>query len=64
RKVVYRAVYAEINARAQIQATQLGAITFLSEAEVRTATETVETQVARAWDLWKKKAELAVGALS
>jgi HCOMODA/2-hydroxy-3-carboxy-muconic semialdehyde decarboxylase len=64
RKVVYRAVYAEINARAQIQATQLGAITFLSEAEVRTATETVETQVARAWDLWKKKAELAVGTLS
>ena len=64
RKVVYRAVYAEINARAQIQATQLGAVTFLSEAEVRTATTMVESQVARAWDLWKKKAELTVGALS
>ncbi len=63
-KVVYRAVYAEINARAQIQASQLGAITFLSEAEVRTATVKVESQVVRAWDLWKKKAELTVGALS
>jgi HCOMODA/2-hydroxy-3-carboxy-muconic semialdehyde decarboxylase len=60
KKVVYRAVYAEVNARTQLQASRLGTITFLSPAETHTAMEAVESQVARAWDLWQKKAELAV----
>ncbi|MCI2809550.1 class II aldolase/adducin family protein [Eoetvoesiella caeni] len=63
KKAVYRAVYTEINARAQLQASQLGAITFLSPAEAQATTATIETQVGRAWDLWKKKAEHTAGYL-
>lgn len=52
KKAVYRAVYAEINARTQLQACGLGEPTFLSEAEALTAMNTIEGQVARAWGLW------------
>lgn len=53
---VYRAVYAEINARTQIQALMLGDPEFLSEGEARTAMVNVEGQVDRAWNLWKAAA--------
>ncbi len=55
KKAVYRAVYAEINARAQLQASHLGAIEFLSPAEAQAAVQQIETQVERAWDMWKRK---------
>lgn len=55
--VVYRAVYAEINARTQIQALQLGTPRYLSEQEAVATTATIETQVVRAWDMWKRNAE-------
>jgi HCOMODA/2-hydroxy-3-carboxy-muconic semialdehyde decarboxylase len=60
RLAVYRAVYAEVNAKTQLQAMQLGPVTFLSEAEVRTATTAVESQAKRAWDLWSIKARQTV----
>ena len=53
---VYRAVYAELNARYQMQASQLGDITFLTEAEGRACTGRVEGQVQRPWDLWVQQA--------
>lgn len=53
---VYRAVYAELNARYQLQAGQLGEITFLTEAEGRACVDRVEGQVQRPWDLWKQQA--------
>ncbi|OXR48861.1 MULTISPECIES: class II aldolase/adducin family protein [unclassified Pusillimonas] len=56
KKVVYRAVYAEINAKTQLQALQLGQPRYLSEKEAAAATETIETQVIRAWNLWKQRA--------
>ncbi len=50
---VYRAIYAEINAKLQIQAAALGPINFLTEEEAALAVATVEGQVVRAWDLWR-----------
>jgi ribulose-5-phosphate 4-epimerase/fuculose-1-phosphate aldolase len=49
---VYRAVYAETNAKLQIQAAALGPVNYLTEEEAALATQTVEGQVLRAWDLW------------
>ena len=54
---VYRAVYAELNARYQLEANQLGEITYLTEAEGHACVERVEGQVQRPWDLWKSQAE-------
>lgn len=54
KKVVYRAVYTEVNARMQLQATQLGEVTYLSEQEGLRTLETVEGQAGRAWNLWKQ----------
>ncbi len=50
---VYRAIYAEINAKLQIQAAALGPINFLTEEEAALAAATAEGQVVRAWDLWR-----------
>lgn len=60
RLAVYRAVYAELNARLQAEALRLGPVTYLTEGESRTAMANVEGQVARAWDLWKSQAEAAM----
>jgi HCOMODA/2-hydroxy-3-carboxy-muconic semialdehyde decarboxylase len=53
---VYRAVYAELNARYQLQASGLGEITYLTAAEGLACTNRVEGQVQRPWDLWKAEA--------
>jgi ribulose-5-phosphate 4-epimerase/fuculose-1-phosphate aldolase len=55
-RAVYRAVYAELNARYQLQASQLGEVTFLTEAEGQACVANVEGQVQRPWDLWRKQA--------
>jgi len=55
-QAVYRAVYAEINARYQLQAMQLGEVTYLTEGESRTCVQNVEGQVQRPWDLWVEQA--------
>lgn len=57
RKVVYRAVYTEVNARAQLQAVALGEVTYLTEREARATMDTIEGQAGRAWDLWKSLAQ-------
>jgi HCOMODA/2-hydroxy-3-carboxy-muconic semialdehyde decarboxylase len=56
-QAVYRAVYAELNARYQLEASRLGEIEFLTEAEGRACVDRVEGQVERPWDLWKSQAE-------
>ncbi len=53
---VYRAVYAELNARYQLQASQLGEIDFLTEAEGQACMGNVEGQVQRPWEFWKQQA--------
>jgi ribulose-5-phosphate 4-epimerase/fuculose-1-phosphate aldolase len=56
RQAVYRAVYAELNARYQLQAMQLGEVTYLSVGERLACIENVEGQVQRPWDLWAEQA--------
>lgn len=55
-QAVYRAVYAELNARYQLQAMQLGEVTYLTEGESRTCVQNVEGQVQRPWELWVEQA--------
>lgn len=58
REVVYRSVYAEINARVQMQTAMLGGQTeFLSDAEAASADRTAAQQYERSWALWKENAE-------
>lgn len=57
---VYRAIYAEVNAKLQLQAAALGPINFLNEEEAALAAATTEGQVVRAWDLWRGR----IGALA
>jgi HCOMODA/2-hydroxy-3-carboxy-muconic semialdehyde decarboxylase len=52
--VVHRAVYAEVNARMQIDAMKLGTVNYLSPGEVRVTQTTPNYQ--RAWDFWKAEA--------
>ena len=53
---VYRAVYAELNARYQLQASSLGDVTYLTAAEGLACTNRVEGQVQRPWEFWKAEA--------
>ena len=54
-QVVYRAIYAEINARLQSQALALGEPTYLNEDEAALAAATNDTQLARVWELWARR---------
>jgi ribulose-5-phosphate 4-epimerase/fuculose-1-phosphate aldolase len=58
RLAVYRAVYTEVNARVQLQAEQLGPITFLTVEEADATAESNEANVDRPWLLWQAKARL------
>jgi len=58
-QVVYRAVYAEVNARLQMQAMGLaqasGEVTYLNAQEAAKAAATNDTQLARVWELWSRR---------
>ena len=53
--VVYRSVYAEVNAKLLSEALRLGPVTYLTAGEAATARANVESQVQRPWDLWKAR---------
>ena len=56
-EAVFRAIYTEMNARLQLQASALeGPIEFLSDEEGRRATVSNRGTLERPWELWKKKA--------
>ena len=55
-RVVYRAVYAEINARYQTEAMRMGDVIYLTPEECATTVKTIEAQVQRPWDLWTEQA--------
>jgi HCOMODA/2-hydroxy-3-carboxy-muconic semialdehyde decarboxylase len=57
REVVYRAVYTEVNAKLQSEAMRMGEVTYLNEKELVTTTRTIATQINRAWDFWRMRAE-------
>jgi HCOMODA/2-hydroxy-3-carboxy-muconic semialdehyde decarboxylase len=56
RQCVRRAVIAETNACAQLQATLLGPVHFLTASEIAFARRTSPKDPDRAWQLWKKRA--------
>jgi HCOMODA/2-hydroxy-3-carboxy-muconic semialdehyde decarboxylase len=51
-QAVYRAIYAEVNAKMQLQAMALGEVTYLNANEAAKAAASNDTQLARVWDLW------------
>lgn len=53
KQVVYRAVYAEFNARLQAEALRLGPINYLTEQEALGAMRANDSVIDRPWDLWK-----------
>jgi ribulose-5-phosphate 4-epimerase/fuculose-1-phosphate aldolase len=56
RHAVYRAVYAEINARLQSEAMRFGEpVIYLTPDEATATFKNIETQIKRPWDLWKKR---------
>lgn len=55
-EAVYRAIYTEMNARLQLQASVLeGPIEFLSDEEGRRATAANRGTLERPWELWKRR---------
>jgi ribulose-5-phosphate 4-epimerase/fuculose-1-phosphate aldolase len=54
-QVVFRAYYAEMNARLQSEAIKLGAVTYLSAEEAAASARTNDALVMRPWELWKRK---------
>ena len=56
-EAVFRSIYTEMNARLQLQATQLGGpIEFLSDEEGRRSSASNRGTLERPWELWKKQA--------
>ncbi|MFC7514597.1 class II aldolase/adducin family protein [Herbaspirillum sp. GCM10030257] len=55
-QAVFRAVYAELNARYQTAAMNLGEVTYLTAEESKACAQSHEAQVQRPWDLWKEQA--------
>lgn len=51
-QVVYRAIYAEVNAKLQLAANGLGDITFLNEEEAKLSSDMNDGQIPRSWNLW------------
>ena len=54
-QAVYRAIYAEVNARLQLEATQLGPVTYLNAQEAAKSAAANDTQLSRAWELWTRE---------
>ncbi len=53
--MVFRAIYAQINARVQTEAMKLGPVKFLSPEEAAKATVANDIMVGRSWDVWKSR---------
>jgi len=54
-QAVYRAVYAEVNARLQLAALPLGPVTYLNAEEAAKAAAVNDTQLPRVWELWTRE---------
>lgn len=60
-QVVYRAIYAEVNAKLQLQAAALGEAQLLTPREAALAAESNDTQIQRSWDLWLRRVGVIEG---
>jgi ribulose-5-phosphate 4-epimerase/fuculose-1-phosphate aldolase len=56
KQVVYRAVYAALNAALQLEALRLGEPMFLADEEAALAAARNDTALDRAWGLWRRQA--------
>jgi ribulose-5-phosphate 4-epimerase/fuculose-1-phosphate aldolase len=56
-QAVYRAIYAEVNAKLQLQAMGMGEVTYLSETEAQLAAAANDGQIARSWNLWRQRVD-------
>lgn len=54
-QVIYRALYAEVNAKLQLQAMGLGDVKYLNETEAQLASDVNDGQIQRSWNLWKDR---------
>jgi len=54
-QVVYRAIYAEVNAKLQLGAQALGEITFLNAEEAQLSSDMNDGQLPRSWNLWVRR---------
>jgi ribulose-5-phosphate 4-epimerase/fuculose-1-phosphate aldolase len=65
-QVVYRAIYAEVNAKLQLASMGIAGsgheITFLTETEANLAAQANDGQITRSWNLWRQRVD-AKGAL-
>lgn len=57
---VYRAIYTEINAKTQTEALRLGSCTYLTEEEGAAIVPTMNSQIDRAWGIWRSQARARV----
>lgn len=55
RQAVYRAIYAEANARLQLSAQALGEPTYLNPREAQLSSDMNDGQIPRSWDLWVRR---------
>lgn len=54
-QVIYRAIYAEVNAKLQLSALGLGDVTYLNDEEARLASAMNDGQIPRSWNLWMQR---------
>jgi HCOMODA/2-hydroxy-3-carboxy-muconic semialdehyde decarboxylase len=54
-QAVYRAIFAELNARLQLSAQSLGDVTFLNAEEARLSSDMNDGQMPRSWNLWVRR---------
>jgi HCOMODA/2-hydroxy-3-carboxy-muconic semialdehyde decarboxylase len=55
-QAVFRAIYTEKSAHLQMQAMQLGEVTFLTEGESQATSAMNDTHLQRPWEMWKRQA--------
>jgi len=62
-QVIYRAIYAEVNAKLQLAANGLGEINFLNEEEAKLSSDMNDGQIPRSWNLWVARlGQIDIGA--
>lgn len=57
KQAVFRAIYTESNARLQAQASLMGEINFLTEAEAQATSDMNDRHLDRPWEMWKRNAQ-------
>ena len=56
-EAVYRAIYAELNAKILLNSANMGALKALSAGECIATVDRLSSQIGRAWDLWVREVE-------